>query len=432
MRSLIAFFKDLIGHPDEFTEEQRLLHFVVLLSYALLAYAIVFNLLFANFTLTLVFSFLFFLGFFLFYLSRYLNQYTLAWSLLTIITYGIFIANYFLNDGLNGPTLLLSFITIAMLFSITPFKFQWLWVTLHIFIFGGLVFFELENPDWVTQNYPSAMVRALDNVITYSVTLLFMATLFRYIMNKVKRQRRDLEEQQNILVANKEVLELSNIKLNQVFGIVAHDIRSPLGSIQSFLEYLSEEDLDEESQKEIHEDLYSLVKQTSSMVDNLLHWSTQQISGIHYQPADHTLGQILNTTIDMQKSLAESKNIQLITQYDPSEIIYADKDMIQMAIRNLLQNAIKFSHKGGRVWFQVVHAGGNIDFIIKDEGIGIPESVQKNLFTIQTSAQSGTENEKGVGLGLMLCKEVADAHKGRIILDSQESKGTTLTLRIPF
>jgi len=134
----------------------------------------------------------------------------------------------------------------------------------------------------------------------------------------------------------------------------------------------------------------------------------------------------------MQKSLAESKNIQLIAQYDPSEIIYDDKDMIQMAIRNLLQNAIKFSHKGGRVWFQVVHTGRNIDFIIKDEGIGIPESVQKNLFTIQTSAQSGTKNEKGVGLGLMLCKEVADAHKGRIILDSQESKGTTFTLRIPF
>jgi len=352
--------------------------------------------------------------------------------MLAVITYAVFITNFILNDGLDGPTLLLSFVTIAMLFSITPKNFHWLWVALHIIIFGGLVLLELKYANLITLNYASPSVRALDNVVTYSVTLIFIAILFRYLMNKVKRQRRDLEEQQNILVANKEVLELSNIKLNQVFGIVAHDIRSPLGSIQSFLEYLSEEDLDEESQKEIHEDLYSLVKQTSSMVDNLLHWSTQQISGIHYQPADHTLGQILNTTIDMQKSLAESKNIQLIAQYDPSEIIYDDKDMIQMAIRNLLQNAIKFSHKGGRVWFQVVHTGRNIDFIIKDEGIGIPESVQKNLFTIQTSAQSGTENEKGVGLGLMLCKEVADAHKGRIILDSQESKGTTFTLRIPF
>jgi two-component system sensor histidine kinase/response regulator len=212
---------------------------------------------------------------------------------------------------------------------------------------------------------------------------------------------------------------------------VAHDLRSPLASIQSYLELLTAYPLKEEEKKEIELKLLSLTKNTSNMMANLLSWSKSQLEGVrvNIQPLD-----LLKTLRDMLKvetSIAHEKNISLTYHIGENIYVEGDANMLLLVVRNLISNAIKFTPSGGNI--QVMAAVENdCKISIVDSGTGINESDQKYVFSLKAKSTFGTNNEKGVGLGLILCKEFTELQNGSVSFVSTPGKGTSFIVSIPL
>lgn len=128
---------------------------------------------------------------------------------------------------------------------------------------------------------------------------------------------------------------------------------------------------------------------------------------------------------------AARKNIDISTDFDPSVIVYADSDMMQLILRNIIGNAIKFTPNGGKIGIQSTIDGDNCVIAIRDNGIGISQEKQQLIFSLNVESTFGTNNEKGVGLGLLLCMDFIRAQNGRIWFESESGNGTSFYISIP-
>jgi signal transduction histidine kinase len=238
-----------------------------------------------------------------------------------------------------------------------------------------------------------------------------------------------------------EISEL-NQKLNQLnitkdkfFSIIAHDLRSPFNAIVGFSEILSEQ-IREKNYENIEE--YALIIQNSSqrtmdLLKNLLEWARLQTGKIEFTQVDFLLNDLLKETIDLLNDAASLKSIQIINTLNQEITIHADKSMIGSVLRNIISNAIKFSNPGGDIKISTQERENEIIFSISDNGIGISQEDQSRMFRIEENfSVKGTQNEKGTGLGLILCKEFIEKHGGKIWFESEEGVGTTFYFTLPF
>lgn len=232
--------------------------------------------------------------------------------------------------------------------------------------------------------------------------------------------------EQEIQLQNEELRELNATK-DKFFSIIAHDLKSPFNSILGFSELLKAEarDLDIDSIVEYACIINSSVLHTFGLLENLLEWARMQQGRIPFEPQKILFNSIVNTEFERLKNSADQKNIELINKVSENLIITADENMVSTVLRNLVSNAIKFTLKGGVVMVEAGVEDDNVKISVCDTGIGIkPETIEK-LFTIETSFTTrGTENEKGTGLGLLLCKEFVEKHNGKVWVESEEGKGS--------
>jgi signal transduction histidine kinase len=223
-----------------------------------------------------------------------------------------------------------------------------------------------------------------------------------------------------------ELRELNATK-DKFFSIIAHDLKSPFNSILGFSEILKDEarDLDIDSIVEYAGIINSSVLHTFGLLENLLNWARMQQGRIPFEPQKILLNSIVNTEFEGLKNSAIQKNIKLIKNIDENLIITADENMLSTVLRNLVSNAIKFTPNGGEVKVEASVEDDNVKISVSDTGIGIkPETIRK-LFKIETSFTTrGTENEKGTGLGLLLCKEFVEKHGGKVWVESVVGKGS--------
>ena len=141
----------------------------------------------------------------------------------------------------------------------------------------------------------------------------------------------------------------------------------------------------------------------------------------------------LKTCLDLLRYNAEAKNIEIRADVEPDIFIYADKNMIKTVVRNFVTNAVKFTKKGGKISINAEKSGGSFSFYVKDTGIGIKKKDISKLFVIDKHfVTNGTENEKGTGLGLLLCKEFVEKHDGNVFVESVSKKGSTFGFTIPL
>ncbi len=239
-------------------------------------------------------------------------------------------------------------------------------------------------------------------------------------------------------IKQEEALKLANITKDKFFSIISHDLRSPISSITSLAKILYD-DFDNFAPKEIKSSLNVISKGldlTYNLLDNLLLWSRTQTNSIVLKPSKVNLSVISNNIIDVFNQNILNKEIKLTKNYSNDFEIYADPQMISTIIRNLLSNAIKFSHQKGHIeiGFERDNLNGEHKVLIyvKDEGVGISEDEISRMFNIgENISTPGTQNEKGTGLGLIICKEFVDRHRGHISIESEIDKGTKISIELP-
>ncbi|OYT17868.1 MAG: hypothetical protein B7C24_00360 [Bacteroidetes bacterium 4572_77] len=236
-----------------------------------------------------------------------------------------------------------------------------------------------------------------------------------------------------------QALKESNKTKDKFISIIAHDLKSPFNSLLGFTELLNNkfDDYDLNEKKKfigiIHEGLQNSLK----LLDNLLYWAQTQKGTIAYHPEKINLFLISKETSELLNLSIKNKSIKLINQLAVNIYVKADKNMLKTIIRNLLSNAIKFTHKYGEISISTVSMPNKeqkkfVTIKVSDTGVGISKKAQSKLFNIaENISTKGTENEKGTGLGLILCKEFIEMHGGKIWVESEVNKGTSFFFTIP-
>jgi signal transduction histidine kinase len=231
-----------------------------------------------------------------------------------------------------------------------------------------------------------------------------------------------------------EELTISNASKDKFFSIIAHDLKNPfnalLGLTDSMIAYWDE--MTDEEKIDFMKELNSLSKNTYNLLKNLLEWSRSQTGNIVVDPSVFAPFDVANENIRVLKKHADSKNIT-ITNHIPENILcFADKNMISTVFRNLISNAIKFTMPAGKIDVSAIAQDSVWQFCISDNGIGMDEKTISKLFLITEKVQrSGTADEQGTGLGLILCKEFIEKNQGRIFVESKPGNGCKFFFTVP-
>ncbi|MEI6436929.1 MAG: PAS domain-containing sensor histidine kinase, partial [Bacteroidota bacterium] len=245
---------------------------------------------------------------------------------------------------------------------------------------------------------------------------------------------RKLEEEE-IKNKNKELVNL-NAEKDKFFSIIAHDLRSPFNAFLGFTRMLVEE-LNTMTLEEIKTIVVSMRKSATnlySLLENLLEWSMMQRGLIQVNPVSFPLAHKITESIKLIVGSAQKKEIELIYDIPNNLSVFADEHMVETVIRNLIANAVKFTHKRGRIFVMAKESEGNrVEICVQDTGIGMSPAIRNNLFRldIQTN-RKGTEGEPSNGLGLLICKDFIEKHGGKIWVKSEEGKGCAFYFTLPI
>ncbi|WP_166664793.1 sensor histidine kinase [Pedobacter metabolipauper] len=383
-----------------------------------------------NFSTTLLFaaviSILFaIVQFVLFYISRFKNQTSKAIIFTAIQVNLIFAAGYFYNAGISGSVSLLFLMSLSLLILVSPAKSWKYYLTTNILMVIGLMLGEYYNPDVIKQQYSTRWEMFGDQMFTYMIAGILM-----YICTSQLRRNYDLQRKFSEEKAVR--LELLNKEKDKLFSIIAHDLNAPLSSLKQYLDLLNVIDFSVEERKDMEVKLGLSVDGIQELLKNLLFWARNELNELPVNLQPIVLGDHLIPTTQMFTLLASQKGITLITEIPECITIVADHNMIDLIVRNLLNNAIKFSTDKGVINLLVERSGTKCIITVKDFGVGIPVEQQKFLFTRNIKPSYGTSQEKGTGLGLALCKEFVTLQGGEISFSSKPGQETVFKVILPL
>jgi signal transduction histidine kinase len=251
---------------------------------------------------------------------------------------------------------------------------------------------------------------------------------------ELKTRNEEIEKQNSMIaLQNKKLSETIHLK-NKIFSVIAHDLRSPVVNILYMLNLLKEKEYREKYDTFANSSI-QYAQMVISLLENMLVWGRGQEDKIKYSPEKRDLADIILTNLSIFKETADKKEISVNFTQVGSSIAFIDKDLLDIIIRNLLSNAVKYTPRGGRISILLKDkslAGEGIMLKFCDNGVGIPETKQKYLFTAtEIESMPGTENEKGTGFGLKLCNELVKINKGSITVDSKLGEGTCFYITLP-
>ncbi len=242
------------------------------------------------------------------------------------------------------------------------------------------------------------------------------------------------------LVMSQEEIDRYNIQLKEeiatrdrFFSIIAHDLRSPLASIIMASEVMHKKvsQFNTDNLLKYTENIYNISKNTFTLLENLLEWSKFKTGSLTVNPAKFNINDSVMRVVSLYHQIAENKNIELSAFKGPDIQVYADPDMVNSVLRNLISNALKFTSDGGKVAISIDDGEEFVFVHIRDNGTGIKPEKLDTLFDIgHVSSQRGTSNEKGTGLGLMLCRDFVNENGGQIMVESQFGVGSTFTFTL--
>ncbi|MGV3541184.1 MAG: tetratricopeptide repeat-containing sensor histidine kinase [Rufibacter sp.] len=294
---------------------------------------------------------------------------------------------------------------------------------------------ELERKQW--QQY--FWIFALGTLVALALALFLVQQQQRRRNQKLEaynaqilKQKAEIEAQALALKEQKAQLEELNLLKNKLFSIISHDLRAPFGSLQNFLALLEEQALMGADLNVFFPYLRNELSSTLFLLDNLLRWSKSQMEGTQVQPEQVQVFALAQETVDQLSSPAQAKQLQVANVIPPDTTTLADKEMLRFVLRNLLANAIKFTPDEGTITLLASQEGSFLQLSVKDTGVGISPERQATLFSNHLRSTSGTHQEKGTGLGLILCKEFVEKNGGSITVQSTQGVGSIFTVALPM
>lgn len=263
-----------------------------------------------------------------------------------------------------------------------------------------------------------------------SLLVLFIVMKYR---DKIKSNK-ILEEKNRVIEKSEQELRILNASKNKFFSIIAHDLKNPLHNVLGYSHLLSQDYnlFTDEERRKFATDINRSTNNIFRLLQNLLEWSKSQTGRLNFSPAVVDYQRLLDNSLGVLKSLADQKKIRITIENDPELKIYADPLMMETVLRNLINNAIKFTPEGGQIDVSAKVNDGEVLVSVKDTGVGISEEESKNLFRIDSKVKrKGTNNEDGSGLGLILCQEFVTKHNGKIWVESTPGRGSEFYISIP-
>ncbi len=265
--------------------------------------------------------------------------------------------------------------------------------------------------------------------------VLMVASIVYLNSRKIKAQNEQLHQQNLAIEAQKEQLTISNDVKNKIFSIIAHDLRGPIASLQSFFDIIEEDYYDEipEDLKDILSQLKSGNAQISTILDNLLNWAKTQMSELTPKIQEVNIFDLVEENINLLQRLAEGKEITILNEIPSNLKANSDLEMTKIVFRNLIQNAIKFTKQKGVIKVQVNPSEDKtkVELMVIDSGVGMSEEKVNTLFNLKSNKSTyGTNNEKGTGLGLVLCNDFVKICGGKLKVTSKLNIGTTITVTL--
>ncbi len=269
---------------------------------------------------------------------------------------------------------------------------------------------------------------------TGGLAALFLTGLLTYFLYQRHRYNQTLQTKNQYITAQKDELQALNATKDKFFSIIAHDLRSPLVAFQGIgkqIKYYSQRD-DAAKLEELCHHIEDLSMRLNTLLDNLLNWSLVSTGQIPHRPRKLDIEAEIEEVIDIFHPLAKAKSINLSYQIQKSEmVIYADVRAVQTILRNIYSNAIKFTPEGGSVKTAIQEENDEILIKVQDTGIGMNQSQLDNLFIINKQTTTGTNGEKGTGLGTLLSQELIHMNQGKLLINSTLGQGTIVHIFLP-
>ena len=258
--------------------------------------------------------------------------------------------------------------------------------------------------------------------------------LHEKVDKKTKELKELTENLENLVIEKTQELQKLNTTKDKFFSIIAHDLKSPFNVILGFSSILQEnaKNYTHEEIEQMSKNINTVSRQTYELLENLLQWSITQRNQIAFNPERLNLKKFEEKNMQDLANFAKNKEIGLFNNISDSISVHADANMLKTILRNLINNSIKFTKKEGAVYIESQENENFTKISVSDTGIGMNKSKIEELFRIEKqNSTCGTNNEKGSGLGLILCKEFIEKHGGKISIDSEEGKGSSFIFTIP-
>jgi len=331
------------------------------------------------------------------------------------------------DGGINSSDLEIAFIIFILALIIVPKNRRKYFLALFILLIIIIYLIQLYRPDLIT-GFASEKTRWTDNIVTAIYSSFFIFLIIRFLLRNYELEKERAED-------NEVKLRKLNADKDLFISILAHDLRNPFNTLLGLSEMLLEDvhTQDAATTRKHIEIMNTISKTTYNLLEDLLLWAKSQSGKLDFKPTGIDFVKTCQKVVETMRIVAISKKITVNYAATSPIQILADEDMIKVVLRNLVSNGIKFTNSGGEINIITEQTPSFLTVTVSDNGVGIKPESLINLFDISKKVTTaGTSNEKGTGLGLMLCKEFIERHGGKIWVESVSGKGSDFKFTIPL
>ena len=271
--------------------------------------------------------------------------------------------------------------------------------------------------------------------ITPFITIMVLISTFAMglFLSSMEKSITENKLKEDELLKQTNRLESLNKDKDNLLSVISHDLRGPVGSAKQMISYLIDNETTNDEKKFLLEAINSSIGNSFNLLSNLLQWAQNEQGVIQLDTKNINITKSVETTITLLQKSADEKNIIIENRFRTEIVSYSDKNLFETIVRNLLANAIKFTNEKGRIIISNQMDDQAITITVKDNGIGVSKTSQKNIFSeFEIVTSRGTKNEKGSGLGLILCKEFTHKNGGKIWFTSEEGVGSEFSFTVPL
>jgi two-component system sensor histidine kinase/response regulator len=418
---LRIYWQFLQGSSDRFSLQSRIYHFACLATIALMIYVLIFSLVMGFRSAAFMTAGLFPFQIFLYYLSRFKDRTTLSLYLYCAVFYVFFAFSYRISSGITGSSLLSLCLVHFLSLAVAPKK-QYIILTIANLLFvSALLLADYHNPAFVYQGYENRKQQFIDIASTYAVNVILFFISLAYIIGKYTKEKEKAEDWAMLLD------DLHEEKA-MLLSLISHDFHTPLNSMKRYLDVLRDSDLKPAERKVLETEVSKSVANTQNLLMNLLDL-TKGHFGRHISVSHFNVNKELHDTMQVYRDIAGGKGIEIISLIPADLCIVSNPHLFAVIIRNLINNAVKFTNHNGRIVLSYVQRNEHHVFSVADDGPGIDP---RDQIKIVQSWQDETRNAlQSGGIGLVLSKKYTVALGGDLSFTSQQGEGTVFCVRLP-